>query len=297
MKQCEFPVRMPMPTSKRRFCLPMWLTIWVLGSVVSLAQAQSQPTAADSGQETALGDSDAAAGRAFARQMADQAAKDGSAVERGTVARSASVLHLHPVILLLFLAGAAAWLYRSAALAQRGLAIRLASAFLGMITLTVSARFVEEWFGIMVPVAADGSWSTPLGVYLALLAAPVIGVMVLGLTVRHALSYWRFLGGHLARTAAPPRTPMSRETRRTIGYSLLGLSFLITVFRFVFLETLYRPRVDIDISGPGLRGALEQIDALNTLVNIQATLDGVAALLALGGLLVVWRSRPGSRAV
>jgi hypothetical protein len=66
---------------------------------------------------------------------------------------------------------------------------------------------------------------------------------------------------------------------------LLLLAGAICLFRFLALKTLMLP----NSSGSGLRGFYSNMQALNSLVTAQATLDIVAASLAFVGLILWFR--------
>ena len=234
-----------------------------------------------------------AAAKAEAAALGRAAAQQNIAAGRGqviSVSQSADVTTMHPAIIVLLLASAAAWLYLAAKKAQRGGAVCIASAFLGVVLFGLLAQSLT----IMLPVQPDGSVSTPVSVYVQLVLPAIATTFLLGLGLRHALGHWRWLGAPVPRPPSP-RVATSPEVRtrrwRRWGFSLSGTAMLIVFFRFVLLEPLSRSRRSGVTYSEGLRGNLEYMESMTTLVIIQASLDGVAVLLTLVGLYALWRGR------
>lgn len=287
-------------TARRLRGAPVWwmagclLTGALLGVALTSAHAESPSlvtAVSDKEHAAALAAAraeGAALGRAFAQQ--NNAAGRGQVI---SVSQSADVTTMHPAIIVLLLASAAAWLYLAAKKAQRGWAVCIASAFLGVVLFAVLAQSLT----IMLPVQPDGSVSTPVSVYVQLISPAIVTTFLLGLGLRHALGHWRWLGAPVPRP--PPRVAPSPKVRvrrwRRWGFSLLGTATLAVLFRFVLLEPLARSQRSSVTYSEGLRGNLEYIESMTTLVFIQASLDGVAVLLTLVGLYALWRARRAPR--
>lgn len=226
------------------------------------------------------------AGRAFS--AANSAAGRGPLGKVVSVAKNASLTEA-PALFVLLIVAVGAGFYRIAQRAQRGVSLRFASVVLGIVLFVALVRVSEEWFLIWVPYAEDGSWSVPLYILLALALPPLLVVVLLGLGWRHGLRRWRWLGGTpVVRTSSAWAGP---QRNRTLGIGLLAFAAGVALFRFLLVEPLFRGTSDAMSASFSLKSDLQQVELLTTMVTVQASMDVVAVVSALAGIVLWWRNR------